>query len=150
RAEDPGSLMSSDQRGFAARVRDTLRELFHSEAELVDSIADRVDATVQRWAEAAGMRRFAVEHGGDRLVLVGEPVEVTATLGPIRRTVADEVVFFPQSLGDESDRDVAQELGRAPHDRDGVASIVTRFSEVGLVHVEARAVGRSGLTFDEP
>jgi len=136
---------SREPRGFAARLRDTVRELLHAESDLVDAVTERVDAAVQRWADAAGLRRFTVEHGGDKIALAGAPVELAATVGPVRRAVADEVVFH-LATGSGDDR----ELGGGRHDRDGVAAIVTRFDEVGLHRIEARAVGRSGLTFDEP
>ncbi len=133
--------MSEARRGLASRLRETVRDLLHSESELVDAGADRVDATVQRWAEAAGLRRFAVEHVGDRLVLAGEPAELTVNVGPLRRSVVDEVVFV-DACGDE--------LTRAKPDRDGLASGVASLDAPGLHEVRAHAVGRSGHTFDEP
>ncbi|MCB9599994.1 MAG: phosphatidylserine/phosphatidylglycerophosphate/cardiolipin synthase family protein [Sandaracinus sp.] len=130
----------SESRGLAARLRATVRELLHSESDLVDAVADRVDAAVQRWADAAGLRRFTVEHAGDRFALLGESVELAATVGTLRRAVTEEVVFCAYD----------EEIARAKPDRDGVAVTVTTFDTVGHHGVEARTVGRSGHTFDEP
>ncbi|MBX3251120.1 MAG: phosphatidylserine/phosphatidylglycerophosphate/cardiolipin synthase family protein [Myxococcales bacterium] len=130
--------------GIVARLRATMREMLEGEVELLDTLADRLDVTVQRWADATGLRRLVADEGPDRLCALGEPVELSARIGTLRRAVADEIAFV-EVLDDDGER----ELARARPDRDGLAAAVTMPDAAGVHRVVARVVGRSGHAFEE-